>query len=140
MTLAIQIIVVVLVVAAAWSDVRTRRIPNVLTGVGAAIGLTLHVADAGLPGAVTSLEGMVLGLALAIAFFLARGMGAGDVKLLAAIGALLGPQPLVLIFVFTGLLGGIVALATIAWRKTWNASLPYGAVIAAGTLFFLIVR
>src|SRR4026208_556827 len=95
---SVTTVLVVLVLAAAWSDFRTRRIPNVLTVAGAVSGLALHVWYSGLPGAVTSMEGLLVGLGLFIVFFFAGGMGAGDVKLLAAIGALLGPQSLILVF------------------------------------------
>jgi Flp pilus assembly protein protease CpaA len=63
-------------------------------------------------------------------------MGAGDVKLFAAVGALVGPQALVLIFVLTGLCGGLAAVAAMLRRRK---TIPYGAVIAVGTLTSLIV-
>ena len=135
---SVATVLVVLVLAAAWSDFRTRRIPNVLTVAGAVSGLALHVWYSGLPGALTSIEGLLVGLGLFIMFFFAGGMGAGDVKLLAAIGALLGPQSLILVFVLTGLLGGVAAAAVIVWRRNWRATMPYGPIIAAGTLVSLL--
>ena len=66
-------------------------------------------------------------------------MGAGDVKLFAAVGSLVGPQALVMVFVFTGLLGGLAAGVVVLWRGSFRATLPYGAVIAAGTLLSLVV-
>src|SRR5262249_39684252 len=115
MSPVIQSVVVLLVLAATWSDFRTRRIPNALTVAGAILGFGLHFWEVGFAGALMSLEGIAVGLGLFGAFFLTRGMGAGDVKLFAAIGALVGPQPLMLIFVFTGLLGAIAALAMMVW-------------------------
>ena len=133
-----EMVLILVVAAAAYTDLRARRIPNVIPALGASLGLALHAWERGAAGAWTSLEGAMVGLGLFVVFYVAGGMGAGDVKLFAAVGALVGPQPLVLVFVFTGLLGGIAALAVVMWRKNWRATLPYGAVIAAGTFVFLI--
>jgi prepilin peptidase CpaA len=80
-----------------------------MTVPGAALGLGLRIYYGGLGGAVLSLAGAGLGCAIFLALYLGGGMGAGDVKLFGAVGALAGPQALVLIFVCTGLLGGIAA-------------------------------
>lgn len=100
-----------LVVAMATvTDLRSRRIPNWLVlpflGAGLLVSVWLH----GWHGAVHGLEGMALGLVLFGALFLAGGMGAGDVKLCAAIGAWIGPQQLFLALIFTALAGGLMAL------------------------------
>ena len=134
---AIEIVLVTVVVIAAWSDWQTRRIPNWITVSGATLGLGLHAWYGGLQDLWTSLEGAVVGLAIFIVFFIAGGMGAGDVKLFGAVGALVGPEALVLVFVFTGLLGGIAAAGVGICRRDWRATLPYGAVICAGTLLFV---
>jgi prepilin peptidase CpaA len=165
----IQTALIVLVSSAAWTDLRTRRIPNWITVTGAGTGLVLHIFYGGVSGAVQSLAGAALGLAIFSGLYAAGGMGAGDVKLFGAVGAFAGPQSLVLVFVFTGLLGGIagVALAlyrgrlrqtlertrevfvnmgSMRWQQLQRSSeapnslrLPYGAVIAGGTLLSLIV-
>src|SRR5204863_1315166 len=98
MPIAIELLLVMLVALAAWNDFRTRRIPNWITVPGALAGFVLQIWYSGLHGAVQSIEGAALGLGLVLLLFLARGMGAGDVKLFAAVGALAGPQTLVLIF------------------------------------------
>jgi prepilin peptidase CpaA len=164
-----EITLIAFVCIAAWSDVRTRRIPNSITVAGAAVGLTLHVVYAGAYGAIQSVAGAGLGLAIFIALYAAGGMGAGDVKLFGAVGAFAGPQALILVFVFTGLLGGIAGVALALWRGRlrqtlsrtgelltgvgrlrWqqvraasmapgSLRLPYGAVIAGGTLLSLVV-
>jgi len=136
---AIEIALLLVVVIAGWSDWRTRTIPNWITVSGAALGVILHTWDSGLPGAITALGGALLGLSVFIVFFIAGGMGAGDVKLFGAVGALAGPQALILILVFTGLIGGIAALAVVIRQRHWQARLPYGVVIAAGTLVQLMV-
>jgi len=126
-----------LVALAAWNDFRTRRIPNWITVPGALCGFALQVWYGGLPGAVRSIEGAALGVGLVLLLFIARGMGAGDVKLFGAVGALAGPQTLVLIFVISGLLGGIAAAAFVIATGKWQAKMPYAPVIALGTLLLL---
>ena len=107
----LQIVLAVVVIAAAVSDLKTGRIPNWITVPGAALGLALQGYHGGLQGAIFSLAGAALGLGIFRVLYLAGGMGAGDVKLFGAVGALVGPQALVWVFIFTGLLGGVAALA-----------------------------
>src|SRR5437016_4563897 len=116
MPTAIQTILVMVVAAAAWSDLRTRRIPNWITVSGAGIALGLHIFYGGASGAIQSLAGAVLGLAIFLGLYAGGGMGAGDVKLFGAVGAFAGPQALILIFVFTGLLGGIAGVGLALYR------------------------
>jgi prepilin peptidase CpaA len=135
----VEIALTMLVAMAAWSDLRSRTIPNWITIPGAGLGLILRAWYGGLPGAWSGLEGAVLGLGIFVVLFVAGGAGAGDVKLFGAVGAFLGPEPLILVFVLTGILGGIAAGAAAIWRGRLPATLPYGAVIAGGTLMSLIV-
>src|SRR5262245_64849156 len=78
-------------VVACVTDLRTRRIPNVLTFGAAALALAFHGIVGGLPGVQSAALGWLAGLAMFLPFFLLGGMGGGDVKLLAALGAWLGP-------------------------------------------------
>ena len=72
---------------ACLSDLRTRRIPNVLTISAALAALLFHLLTGGWPAAGWGAAGLFLGAALFFPMFALRGMGAGDVKLLAAVGA-----------------------------------------------------
>ena len=81
---------VVAVVAAGW-DLKTRRIPNRLTFGAAIAGLAYHVLTGGLAGLGQSAGGLAVGLAVFMIPFALRGMGGGDVKLMAALGAWIGP-------------------------------------------------
>ena len=141
MTYPVRFLVLALVViVAAVTDLRWRRIPNWIPVSGAVIGLVLNFVEGGPYRALLSVAGAVLGFAIFIGFYVAGGMGAGDVKLFSAVGALTGPSALVTIFVFTGLLGGIAAVAAAIWhRRVRQTFIPYGAVIAAGTLLALPV-
>lgn len=108
----------VLVVAsmAVVFDVRTRRIPNLLNFGAAAAALVFAFVAAGLPGAGTAAAAWLLGAALFFPVFALGGMGAGDVKLLAALAAWLGPMDAVYLALFTSMAGGVAALALAVGR------------------------
>lgn len=99
-------------VAACWvSDVRTRHIPNPLTGAALVAGLLLNTLHFGTPGLVHAAIGATLAVALLLAPFALGGVGGGDVKMMGAAGALVGVK-VVLVGLVAGLiLGGIVMVA-----------------------------
>lgn len=103
-------ILLIVLAIAAIIDIRTRRIPNWLTYPTMAVGLSYHVYTAGLQGFLFGLEGLILGFALLVVFYLLGGMGAGDVKLMAGVGSVLGPKVVFVAFLFTALAGGIYAI------------------------------
>jgi prepilin peptidase CpaA len=110
---------------AAWFDWRTRRIPNWLTVSGFSAGIALNSILQGWHGARQSLEGAALALGLLLPLVLLRGLGAGDWKLMGAVGALMGWRPmlfvLVVSFVATALIGIIQMALTKRVKKTlWN--------------------
>jgi prepilin peptidase CpaA len=104
--------VAVLVIAAlaVASDVRTRRIPNLLTFGAAAAALGFSVIEGGVNGTMTALLAWFVGAALFFPFFALGGMGAGDVKLLAALAAWLGPADAVYLAAFAAIAGGAIAV------------------------------
>jgi len=123
---AIQILVAVIVIAAAATDLRSRRIPNWLTLSGVCAGLLLNWYMEGLVGIRTSLEGLALGFGVYFVLYCLRAMGAGDVKLMAAVGAIVGPQNWVWVFIATAIAGGVLAVGLMIWkgrvRETlWNS-------------------
>ena len=101
---------------AAVIDVRTGRIPNLLTAGTAAAGLTLALLGIGHTGIVAALAGGALGLGLMLPGHLLGGTGAGDVKLMGAMGTLLGPAATVVAFLASAITGGALA-AGHAWRR-----------------------
>ncbi|REJ86703.1 MAG: prepilin peptidase [Planctomycetota bacterium] len=106
--------------AAAVVDLRTRRIPNYLTVTAAALGLAYHTLVPGGWGALTSLGGFAVGFALLLLPWLLGGGGAGDVKLLGALGAWLGPKYMLVAFalsIFFAAVGAVVVLAVLAMTK-----------------------
>jgi prepilin peptidase CpaA len=98
------------VVACVW-DLRTRRIPNDVTFGSALIALAVATVIGGATGLVWALAGWGLGLLLFFPLFALRGMGAGDVKLLAAFGAWLGPGAIVWVALYSAIAGGVLAIA-----------------------------
>ena len=109
-----------LLLMASWHDVRTHRIPNklVLTGMILGVllnglmpaGLGINSAYAGGLGWSTALKGLGVGLIVMLPFYLLRAMGAGDVKLMAMVGAFVGVQQVLGAIVTTFLVGGVMAI------------------------------
>ena len=99
-----------LAVTAAVCDLRTRRVPNVLTFGATAVGLAFALLKAGLSGLLANLLASGIGFALFLPLFALGGMGAGDVKLLAAFGAWLGPIATLWAGLWAALAGGIMAV------------------------------
>jgi prepilin peptidase CpaA len=171
-------VLAVLLAAAVRSDLRTRRIPNrvalaiLLCGLAAAllrVPAIAAIAGDGGPSLVGALAGMAAGLALTFPLYLVRALGAGDVKLFAAVGAWVGPWQVVGVILLAGIAGGLLAAAYTLWlryrgsvfgnlRLTLFAllsgggrasvrtdvvragtKLPYAAAIAAGTALQLLL-
>ena len=105
-----DIVVLGVVLIAAVIDVRTHRIPNILTFGSAAVALVYHAATGGVQGLGASAGGWAIGVALFLPMFLLRGMGGGDVKLLGAVGAWLGPMGVLYAGLYSVLAGGVLAL------------------------------
>jgi prepilin peptidase CpaA len=111
---------------AAWCDARHRRIPNSLVLSGALLAILLHTAlpagDGFLaywPGGLgpwKALGGLAFGFLALLPLYVLRGMGAGDVKLLAMLGAFLGPVHFWGALLFALLAGGLLAIA-FAWQR-----------------------
>ena len=121
---AIRILLSLIVIPAAVLDIRTRRIPNWLSLSGVVLGVALNTFLAEWNGLWFSLKGLGLAFAIYFALYLLHGMGAGDVKLMAAVGSVAGPLGWIVIFILTSLAGGVVALSLIAakgrFRKTMD--------------------
>ena len=114
-------------------DLRTRRVPNALTfgvaGIGAALAaigrLPLSLPAAGL--------GLAIGFLIMLPGHFMGAMGAGDVKLFAAMGTLLGPKGIAIAFVYTTLAGGAIAVTVAASRRCLGDTLERtGALMRSG--------
>ena len=96
--------------AACLTDLRSRRIPNVLTFGAAAVALVFYLVSGGLTALGWAAAGWGIGLLLFLPLFALRGLGGGDVKLLAALGAWLGPSMTVWLALWSAIAGGVFAL------------------------------
>ena len=111
------------VTTAAVIDIRTRRVPNWLTALIASVGILLAASGTGRLSIGASLAGLAVGLLLMLPGHVFGGLGAGDVKLLAAVGALMGPWPIARAFLYTAIAGGALAAAISLWRRQLKATL-----------------
>lgn len=121
-TLALAVVVVATVMAAII-DLRTRRVPNVLTMSVALVGFGLAALGMGRVGIGASIAGCLIGLAVMLPGHLIGATGGGDVKLLAAVGTLLGPGATMRAFVATAIAGGLIAIVVALRRGRVAATL-----------------
>jgi prepilin peptidase CpaA len=104
-------------------DVRERRIPNWLTFGAAIAGVAYQVAIGGPAGFLTGVGGWLTGAVIFLLPFALGGLGAGDVKLVAALGTWLGWSDTVWLALFTGAAGGVLALVAAAWTGYFRQAL-----------------
>jgi len=157
---------VVVLGVAVFTDLRSRRIPNWLVLPFLPLGIAVSAWFHGWHGVVQSLEGVAVGVVTFGILFVLGGMGAGDVKLCAAIGAWIGPGQLFIALVLTGLAGGVMVIAWAAYAgflkdlftgtgdlvfsgakraevtlsNPLRRKMPYAPAIAIGTLFSFFAR
>lgn len=155
----------VLLIIAIYTDLRWSRIPNWLTFPAMGLGIVVHPWVGGLGDALFGLAGLVVGMGLFLLPYACKAIGAGDVKLLAAVGSMVGPFGAISVALLSVIAGGVYALGAMGYQ--WglaatsrklafaaygafvtggatgmgNLQLPfklrYGLAIAAGTLLFL---
>ena len=114
--LAIRIFLEVLVIVAAIWDIRTRRIPNWLTLSGVLLGVALNTFLFEINGLWFSLKGLSVAFGVYFILYLLRAMGAGDVKLMAAVGAAAGWGNWLGILVLTSVAGAVAGLLLVAFK------------------------
>ena len=163
---AIAVLLAVVLVTAMCTDLRSSRIPNWLTFPAMGVALLAHAWQAGLPGALFSLGGLGTGLGLFLLIHLSGSIGAGDVKLMAAVGAIVGPYGALVCALLAIVVGGVYALGAMCYQwgfvatgrklvyatqgalltggKIWAQELQlpfrlrYGLAVAGGTLLFVL--
>jgi prepilin peptidase CpaA len=123
--------------AATFDDLRRRAIANWINLAGLAAGLVYHTASRGLAGLAWSMGGAAVGFAVFLVFYCLGGMGAGDLKLSAAFGALLGPFGALLAALLAAPIGAVMAAACLVWH--WRArAIPYAPAISLGAWLALL--
>jgi prepilin peptidase CpaA len=108
---------VLLALLAGWTDWRSRRIPNWLTGPGFFIGLAVNTVAGGWLGLKMALLGAGLGLLVLLPFVLVRSLGAGDWKLAGALGAFVGPGALLDLLMVSIFIAGVMALGLVIYKR-----------------------
>lgn len=111
-----------MLVVAALIDGTERRVPNWLTLPTILAGLAFSTWLDGLSGLGWSFTGFALGIAMLVVPYALNAMGAGDVKLMGALGAWVGPDLIVVSFLASAIVGGFMGVAMILWQKTgWQS-------------------
>jgi len=121
--LSLLFLALALAISAAVFDVQQRRIPNRLTYPAMVAGVALRGVLFGWRGVLTAAEGWALAGGIVFLFYLVRAMGAGDVKLLAAIGSLVGPRHALAVLLATAIFGGLFAIVYAIYRGRMRSTL-----------------
>ena len=117
--LHVKFVCVVLIVAA-WIDGKELRVPNWITFPMILSGWVFNMAVGGWEGLGLSLLGTAVGLGLLLPAYAIGGMGAGDVKLLAGVGAWVGSGATFYAFCLSAIVGGVIAVAMVVCRRSWT--------------------
>lgn len=125
------LLIAVLIIAAIY-DLLFHKIPNWLTYPTIFIGILYYISIKGIEGFLFSIGGVGVGIATLIIPYLLGGTGAGDVKLLGAVGGLLGPKGVFVAFILTSIVGGIYALILLISHGYFKDTIKrYGAMLKA---------
>lgn len=116
-TMPVDFLLLSMLIICLWTDLKERKIYNKVVFPAAAAGVLIQFVQAGLPGLKAGLAGCGLGVLLFFLPFALGGLGAGDVKLLGAVGALKGPLFVVYTALGTALAGGVIALLILIQRR-----------------------
>jgi prepilin peptidase CpaA len=148
-----QVWIAILVgLAATIDDLARRQISNWIPAAALAGGLGWQMGQSGWLGALYALGGTAAGFAVFLIFYLLGGMGGGDIKLMAGFGALLGAQQMLWASFYTALVGGLLGLGVLGFRRLRKAagkmspegpgseSIPYAPAIALGVWLALVPK
>lgn len=125
-------------VTAGIVDLRTQKIPNVLTLPSAIFAVTYHSILNGVEGFLFSTGGLLTGAGLLLIPYLLGGMGAGDAKMLGAVGGVLGAKSVFYAFLCSSIVGGVYALVlTLIYRRQFKG---FFKKMATSLLNFILIR
>ncbi len=145
----------IVIALAVRQDLVEHRISNLLTLAALVAGLSIHSLLGGLDGFVHALTGAGIGLVCLLPLYLGKGMGAGDVKLMGAAGAFLGPFNALVAAAFTLVSGAVLAVVVLLWRmievrqatagapdlsQVRKERFPYAVAVGLGTIATLWLR
>lgn len=126
------VLIAIVALAIRW-DLLEHRIPNALCGPALLAGVTLNALSDGVPGLWLAISGALAGLAVFLPLYLLKGMGAGDVKLMAAVGSFVGPLDAAWAAAMTLALGALIALGIVVRRRFLSRPARLEAVLADNT-------
>lgn len=138
------------------SDWRTRKIPNWLTFGTFFLSLIYSISLFKFSAVSNCLLGFILGLLILIIPYMLGGMGAGDVKLLAALGSIVGYKDILVVFFYTAIAGFIIGVLWLLLRPAHlkflittgqvlptidkKEKIPYGLAIMSGTIIYIVLK
>jgi prepilin peptidase CpaA len=125
--------------AASFDDLRRRAIANWINVAGLAAALCYHLIHGGVAALGWSAAGAAVGFAVFLIFYVLGGMGAGDLKLAAAFGAILGPSGVLLAALLAAPIGALMSLGCLAWHWRTRA-IPYAPALSLGAWLALLGR
>ena len=132
-------IAIVLGCAAAFDDLRRGLISNWINATALVVGFCYWGIDRGWPGLAYAAAGSLLGFVVFLVFYWLGAMGGGDVKLMAAFGALLGPSGILMAALLAAPIGALIAAFCLAWNRG-RRSIPYAPAIVLGAWLALLGR
>jgi prepilin peptidase CpaA len=135
LSLVFRTLLLLVAIVAGIYDWRFRRIPNWLALAGLIAGFSCHCYLGGVAGLLIAAKGFGLATLIYFVLYMLRGMGAGDVKLMAALGSIAGPMNWFLLFLATSILGGVVAVClSLAYGRFYSTLMNVGQIVKELTL------
>jgi len=122
MNISLFILMAIALAISVIEDIRRQKIPNLITFPTMVLAVAAHSLSAGMTGFVFSAGGLALGMGLFMIPYLMGGMGAGDVKLMGACGAVFGPKGILAASILVVLAGGLYGWIIIAFHPRHVAS------------------
>ncbi len=126
----VELALLALAIIGGWIDLRRRKIPNWLNLSGLILGLGLNTLFFQKEGFKLAISGLGLAILIYLPLYFIRAMGAGDVKLMVAVGSLAGPENWLGIFLTTAILGGVASLCLVAARNRLQVTMSNLSTIA----------
>ena len=133
-------LLLLLVAASGFFDLKERKIPNKITFTGILIGILFNIITGGWMGLLQSLLGMFAGLAIFFLPFVMGGMGAGDVKLMGAIGALMGWKFSFMTALYSAIVGGIMVLIHLLYTGKLRETMKKMLYVLINLLLQVFIR
>ena len=138
-----MVVLLLMLTVASWTDVRHHRVLNIITLGGAAVSVCLQTWMGGINGLLAGFGGWTVGLLALLPLYFLHGMGAGDVKLMAAVGSFLGPAYALVAVALSLIVGGLLVGGFIlfwrggvmAWLRRWGLMLK--TLVLTGTMVYI---